>query len=139
MKGSYTFTMIKPTAVRHGHTASILKMITDAGFEIVAMKSLRLSKKQAKQFYIEHKDKPFYPVLTEFMSSGTIVAAILKKENAVSTYRELIGATDPEQAREGTIRKMFASSKTENAVHGSDADDTAERESNFFFSQLERI
>lgn len=139
MVGKITFTMIKPDAVEANNIGPILAMINKAGFKIVAMKYMRLTKEQAGNFYAVHKERPFYGELTEYMSSGPIVAAILSKENAVSDYRKLIGATDPTKAEDGTIRKQFAKSIAANAVHGSDSDENAEIESNFFFSQLERF
>lgn len=134
-----TFTMIKPDAVRAGNIGNILQMINAAGFRIVAMKYLQISKQQAEKFYEVHKERPFYGELTEFMSSGPIVAAILEKENAVADFRKLIGATNPAEAAEGTIRKKYATSVGENAVHGSDSDDNARIEGDFFFSGLERF
>lgn len=139
MVGEITFTMIKPDAVEANNIGPILAMINNAGFKILAMKYMRLTKEQAGNFYAVHKERPFYGELTEYMSSGPIVAAILSKENAVSDYRKLIGATDPTKAEDGTIRKLFAKSIAANAVHGSDSDENAEIESNFFFSQLERF
>lgn len=139
MTGKITFTMIKPDAVEANNIGPILSMINKAGFRIVAMKYMKLTKEQAGQFYAVHKERPFYGELTEYMSSGPIVAAVLEKDNAVTDYRKLIGATDPTKAEEGTIRKMFAKSIAANAVHGSDSDENAEIESNFFFSQLERF
>lgn len=134
-----TFTMIKPDAVKAGNIGNILQMINEAGFRIVAMKYLSLAKTQAEKFYEVHAARPFYGELTEFMSSGPIVAAILEKENAVADFRKLIGATNPAQAEEGTIRKKYAASISENAVHGSDSDDNAKIEGDFFFSGLERF
>ena len=134
-----TFTMVKPTAMRNGVAANILAKITDAGFRIQAMKSLRLSKAQAMKFYEVHKDRPFYNELTDFMSSGPIVAAVLEKDNAVKDYRALIGATNPTDAEDGTIRKQYATNIQENAVHGSDSDDNAEIEASFFFPKSERF
>lgn len=134
-----TFTMIKPDAVRNGHIGNILQMICKAGFRIVAMKYTSISRQQAEQFYEVHKERPFYGELTEFMSSGPIVAAILEKDNAVADFRTLIGATNPAQAEEGTIRKLYATSLGENAVHGSDSDENAKIEGDFFFSGLERF
>ncbi len=134
-----TFTMIKPDAVKAGNIGNILQMINEAGFRIVAMKYLQISKQQAEIFYEVHAARPFYGELTEFMSSGPIVAAILEKENAVADFRKLIGATNPAQAEEGTIRKKYASSVGENAVHGSDSDENAAIEGNFYFSGLERF
>jgi nucleoside-diphosphate kinase len=131
--------MIKPDAVRAGNIGNILQMINAAGFRIVAMKYTRLSLEQAGAFYEVHKERPFYGELTEFMSSGPIVAAILEKDNAVADFRKLIGATNPAQAEEGTIRKKYAASVGENAVHGSDSDENAKIEGDFFFSGLERF
>lgn len=136
-KGEYTFTMIKPRAVEFGNLIPILYDITQAGFQVVAMKMTRLSKVQAQKFYEIHKERPFYNDLVEFMSSGPVVAAVLKKDNAVEEYRKLIGNTNPAMAEDGTIRKKYAMSIQENAVHGSDSDDNAEIEANFFFSQFE--
>lgn len=134
-----TFTMIKPDATSKGYTGAILDQIIKAGFEVKAMKWIHLSPAQAGQFYEVHKERPFYGELVEFMSSGPIVAAILEKENAVADFRTLIGATNPAQAEEGTIRKKYAASIGENAVHGSDSDENAAIEGNFFFSGLERF
>lgn len=134
-----TFTMIKPDATSKGYTGAILDQIIKGGFTIKAMKWTKLTKEQAGAFYAVHKERPFYGELVEFMSSGQIVAAILEKENAVADFRALIGATNPAEAAEGTIRKNFASSIGENAVHGSDSDENAVIEGNFFFSQLERF
>ena len=134
-----TFTMIKPDATSKGHTGAILDQIIKAGFQVKAMKWTKLSKEQAGEFYAIHKERPFYGELVDFMSSGPIVAAILEKENAVADFRSLIGATNPAQAEEGTIRKKFASSVGENAVHGSDSDENAGIEGAFFFSGLERF
>lgn len=131
--------MIKPSAVSEGHAGEILAMIEKAGFRLVAMKLVHLSREQAGMFYAEHRGKGFYEDLTKFMSSGPIVAAILEKENAVAEFRKLIGATDPSKADPGTVRNLYGKNMTENAVHGSDADATAEREGNFYFSQLERV
>lgn len=133
-----TFTMIKPDAVRAGNIGNILQMINNAGFRIVAMKYTKMTKEQAGMFYEVHKERPFYDELTTFMSSGSIVAAILEKDNAVADFRALIGATNPVDAAEGTIRKKYAASVGENAVHGSDSDENADIEGNFFFSKLER-
>lgn len=134
-----TFTMIKPDAVKAGNIGNILQMINAAGFRIVAMKYLKITRQQAEKFYEVHAERPFYGELTEFMSSGPIVAAILEKDNAVADFRKLIGATNPAQAEEGTIRKKYAASVGENAVHGSDSDENAAIEGNFFFSGLERF
>jgi nucleoside-diphosphate kinase len=131
--------MIKPDATSKAYTGAILDRILKAGFTIKAMKWTKLSAEKAGAFYAVHKERPFYGELVEFMSSGPIVAAILEKENAVADFRKLIGATNPAQADEGTIRKDFAASVGENAVHGSDSDENAIIESNFFFSQLERF
>ena len=134
-----TFTMIKPDATSKGYTGAILDKIIKAGFKVKAMKWTNLTPAQAGQFYEIHKERPFYGELVDFMSSGPIVAAILEKENAVADFRTLIGATNPAQAAEGTIRKNFAASIGENAVHGSDSDENAQIEGNFFFSKLERF
>ena len=134
-----TFTMIKPDAVSAGNIGNILQMINAAGFRIVAMKYTRISLEQAGKFYEVHSERPFYGELTEFMSSGPHVAAILEKENAVADFRKLIGATNPAQADEGTIRKRYAKSIGENAVHGSDSDENAKIEGDFFFNGLERF
>ncbi len=131
--------MIKPDAVEANNIGPILAMINKAGFKILAMKYMRLTKEQAGKFYAVHKERPFFGELTEYICSGPIVAAILSKENAVADYRKLIGATDPTKAEEGTIRRVFAKSIAANAVHGSDSDENAEMESNFFFSHLERF
>ncbi len=139
MSGNITFTIIKPFAVSNGHIGPILNKIHDGGFKISAMRMLWLTKGEAERFYEVHKDRPFYDDLVEFMTSGNIVVAILKKENAVEDYRKLIGATDPEKAEEGTIRKEFAKSLQANAVHGSDSDQNANIEASFFFSGLQRF
>lgn len=131
--------MIKPDATSKGYSGAILDQIIKAGFSIKAMKWTRLTKEQAGEFYAVHKERPFYGELVEFMSSGPIVAAILEKDNAVADFRKLIGATNPAQAEEGTIRKQFAASVGENAVHGSDSDENAVIEGDFFFSKLERF
>lgn len=134
-----TFTMIKPDAVAAGHTGAILDHMIKGGFKIVAMKYIHLTADQAGKFYEVHKERPFYGELVEFMSSGPIVAAILEKDNAVADFRTLIGATNPADAAEGTIRKIFAKSIGENAVHGSDSDENAAIEGSFFFSALEKF
>ena len=134
-----TFTMIKPDAVRAGNIGNILQMINAAGFRIVAMKYTHLTMETAGKFYEVHKERPFYGELCEFMSGGPIVAAILEKDNAVADFRTLIGATNPANAEEGTIRKKYAASVGENAVHGSDSDENAAIEGNFFFSGMERF
>ena len=134
-----TFTMIKPDAFSKGHTGAILDQIIKAGFRIISLKTTRLTTEKAGEFYAIHKARPFYAELVGFMSSGPIVAAILEKENAVADFRELICATDPAKAAEGTIRKLFAASVGENAVHGSDSDENAAVEGDFFFSKLEQL
>ena len=139
MATNITFTMLKPDAVEANNIGPILAMINKAGFTIKAMKYLRLSKEQAGNFYAVHKERPFYGELVEYMSSGPLVAAILEKNNAVADFRNLIGATDPTKAADGTIRKLFAKSIAANAVHGSDSDENAANEANFFFSGLERF
>ena len=137
MRSDRTFTMIKPDAVANGYIGDILAAITKGGFKIAAMKYTQISKKQAEVFYEVHKGRPFYDDLTDFMSSGPIVAAILEKENAVADFRKLIGATNPVEAEEGTIRKQFAESMSRNAVHGSDSDENASIEGAFHFSGCE--
>ena len=134
-----TFTMIKPDATQKGNTGAILEMINAAGFRIAAMKMLHLSAEKAGEFYAVHKERPFYGELVEFMSRGPITAAILEKDNAVEDFRKLIGATNPANAEEGTIRKRFAASIGENAIHGSDSDETAAIEGDFIFSKLEQF
>ncbi|NDF97862.1 MAG: nucleoside-diphosphate kinase [Chitinophagia bacterium] len=134
-----TFTMIKPDAFRNGHSGAILDRIIKEGFTIKALKMVKLSAEKAGEFYAVHKERPFYAELVAFMSSGPIVAAILEKENAVESFRTLIGATNPAQAAEGTIRKQFATSVGENAVHGSDSNENAAIEGAFFFSGLEQF
>lgn len=139
MTGDYTFSIIKPNAVRTGKSGPILAMINEAGFEIAAMKMIRMTKEQAESFYEVHKGKSFFEGLIEFMTSGPVFVMVLKHENAVDEFRKLIGATDPNKAEQGTIRKTFAVSVQMNAVHGSDSDENAEREANFFFSAFERF
>ncbi len=139
MAGNITFTMVKPDAVEANNIGPILAKINQGGFRILAMKYLRLTPEQAGQFYAVHKERPFYGELVSYMSSGPIVAAVLQKDNAVADYRKLIGATDPTKAEEGTIRKLFAKSIAANAVHGSDSDENANIEADFFFSKLERF
>jgi nucleoside-diphosphate kinase len=134
-----TFTMIKPDATEKAYTGAILKMINDAGFRIVAMKMTHISRQKAGEFYAVHKERPFYGELVEFMSRGPITAAILEKNNAVDDFRKLIGATNPAQAAEGTVRKLYAASIGENAIHGSDSDENAKIEGDFFFSMLEQF
>ena len=137
MTTNRTFTMIKPDAVENGYIGKILDMITEAGFEIKAMKYTRLSRKQAEDFYAVHAERPFYGELVSYMTSGPIVAAILEKDNAVADFRTLIGATDPAEAAEGTVRKAYAESKGRNAVHGSDSDENADIEGKFHFASEE--
>ena len=137
MATNRTFKMLKPDAIENGHLGKILDMIIQAGFTIKAMKFTRLSTDQAEKFYEVHAERPFYGELVEYMSSGPIVAAILEKENAVAEFRNLIGATDPAEAAEGTIRKYYAESKGRNAVHGSDSDENADIEGKFHFSPNE--
>jgi len=134
-----TFTMIKPDATNKGYTGAILDQIIKAGFTVKAMKWTKLTEEQAGLFYDIHRARPFFQELVDFMISGPIVAAILEKENAVADFRTLIGATNPAQAEEGTIRKLYAASIGENAVHGSDSDENAAIEGDFFFSTLERF
>jgi len=133
-----TFTMVKPEAVEAGNTGAILNKIENAGFRVVAMKKVLLSKERAGEFYAVHSERPFYGELVDYMSSGPIIAAILEKDNAVLDFRTLIGATDPSDAAEGTIRAAFAESKAKNAVHGSDSDENALIEADFHFSKEER-
>lgn len=139
MATNRTFTMIKPDAFAEGNSGAILKMIEEAGFKIVAIKATQLTKEIAGKFYEVHKERPFYADLCAYMSSGPIIAAILEKENAVEDFRKLIGATNPADAAEGTIRKIFAKSIEANAVHGSDSDENAAIEGGFYFSQIERV
>ena len=139
MMTNRTFTMIKPDAMKNGHAGGILDKIIKGGFRVVALKQTRLTKEKAGEFYAVHKERPFYGELVQFMSSGVIIAAILEKDNAVADFRKLIGATDPSKADEGTIRKQFATSVGENAVHGSDSDENAQIEGSFFFSGLEQF
>ena len=139
MASNQTFTMIKPDAVKNNHIGPILAMMTEAGFVIKAMKYTQLTKAQAEAFYEVHKERPFYGELVDFMSSGPIVAAILEKDNAVADFRTLIGATNPAEAAEGTIRKAYATSLGENAVHGSDSDENAKIEGDFHFSFYEKF
>ncbi|MFY0607820.1 MAG: nucleoside-diphosphate kinase [Cyclobacteriaceae bacterium] len=139
MAGTRTFTMVKPDAYAGGHSGAIIKMIEEAGFGIKAMKLTRLSAEKAGEFYAVHKERPFYGDLVKYMSSGPIIAIVLEKENAVADFRKLIGATNPAEAEEGTIRKLYAKSIEANAVHGSDSDENAEIEGSFFFSNLEKF
>jgi nucleoside-diphosphate kinase len=131
--------MIKPDAVADGHSGAILKMIEEAGFRIAAIKMVKLTKERAGEFYAVHKGRPFYESLRDYMSSGHIIAAILEKENAVADFRKLIGATNPAEAAEGTVRKLYARSLQSNAVHGSDSDKNAQIEGNFYFSDIEKF
>jgi len=139
MAGNRTFTMIKPDAVGENNIGAITKMIEEGGFRIVSMKMTKLSEERAGQFYAVHKERPFYKDLVAYMSSGNIVAMILEKDNAVEDFRKLIGATNPADAAEGTIRKMFATSIEANAVHGSDSDENAQIEGSFFFADIEKF
>lgn len=139
MYTDFTFSIIKPNAVRTGKTGPILAMMNEAGFEIAAMRMVKLTKPQAESFYAVHKGKPFYEGLIEFMTSGPVVVMILRHENAVEEFRKLIGSTDPSKAAPGTIRKTFAVSTQMNAVHGSDSQENAVIEANFFFSGIERF
>jgi nucleoside-diphosphate kinase len=134
-----TFTMIKPDAMKNGHAGAIIDRIIKEGFRIVALKMTKLTEEKAGEFYAIHRQRPFFGELVSFMSSGPIIAAILEKENAVSNFRTLIGATDPAKAEANTIRKLYAASVGENAVHGSDSDENARIEGDFFFSGLERV
>jgi nucleoside-diphosphate kinase len=139
MQGNFTFSIIKPNAVRTGKTGPILSMINEAGFEISAIKMIHMTLSQAESFYEVHKERPFFEGLVEFMSSGPVVVMILKHDNAIEEFRKLIGSTDPAKAEPGTIRKIFAVSVQMNAVHGSDSNENAAREADFFFSGLERF
>ncbi|MEN7546522.1 nucleoside-diphosphate kinase [Rapidithrix thailandica] len=139
MAQNRTFTMIKPDAFSAGNTGAILKMIEEAGFRIVAAKVTKLTAERAGQFYEVHKERPFYNDLCEYMSSGAIMALILEKDNAVADFRTLIGATNPAEAAEGTVRKLFAKSIEANAIHGSDSDENAQLEGSFFFSKDEEF
>lgn len=139
MATNRTFTMIKPDAVGNNYIGPILAKINEAGFRIVAMKYTRLTPEKAGEFYAVHKERSFFGELCEYMSSGPIVAAILEKDNAVADFRKLIGATDPAKADKGTIRQMYAKSIAANAVHGSDSDENAKIEGDFYFSMLERF
>lgn len=138
MAGKRTFTMIKPDAVGAGNTGAIIRMIEEKGFKIISMKLTRLSEERAGEFYEIHKERPFYNDLCKYMSSGSIVPMILEKDNAVEDFRTLIGATNPAEAAEGTIRNLFASSIEANAIHGSDSDENAQIEGDFFFAAIEK-
>lgn len=137
MRTDRTFTMLKPDSVEKGHVGAILEKITASGFRIVAMKLTQMTTADAQEFYEVHKERPFYGELVEYMTRGPIVSAILEKDNAVEDFRALIGATNPDEAAEGTIRKLYAASIGENAVHGSDSDENAAIESAFHFSGRE--
>ena len=139
MSGTKTLTIIKPGAVSNEYIGPILAKINEGGFHIAAMKLIQLTRTQAENFYAVHKDKGFYDSLVSFMTSGPVVVAVLEKDNAVADYRKLIGATDPSKAEEGTIRKLYAESIERNAAHGSDSDENAEIESDFFFAKSERF
>ncbi len=132
--GNITFTMLKPDSIRNGNTGAILDKIVKSGFKIKAMKFTKMTDEKASSFYSIHSERPFFKDLVSYMTSGPIIAAILEKENAVNDFRELIGSTNPEEAKEGTIRKMFAKSISENAIHGSDSDENAKIECEFHFS-----
>jgi nucleoside-diphosphate kinase len=138
MTGTKTLTIIKPCAVKKGFTGAILDKIIKNGFQIAALKMIWLTKQQAESFYAIHKGKPFYESLVQFMTSGEVIVSIIEKEDAVAEYRKLMGATNPDNAETGTIRKMFGQNIQQNAVHGSDTDENAEIECNFFFSLTER-
>ena len=139
MATNRTFTMIKPDAVANGHAGKILDQIIQAGFKVVALKYTQLSEERAGDFYGIHRERPFFNDLVSFMTSGPIYAAILEKDNAIEDFRKLIGATDPQKAEAGTIRNLFAKSIDANAIHGSDSDENAEIEGNFFFGADERV
>lgn len=139
MNGNTTLTIIKPYAVERNLVGPILNMVNEAGFYLVAIKSLELTVDQAEAFYAVHKGKPFFEGLIEFMTQGPVVVAILEKENAVEAYRNLMGTTDPSKAEPGTIRHAYGESVQKNAVHGSDSDENAQPEINFFFSKHERF
>jgi len=139
MNGDLTFAIIKHNAVRTGKSGPILAMINEAGFEITGLKMIMLTTQQAENFYDEHRDKPFFEGLIEFMTSGPVIVMILRRENAVEEFRNLLGNTDPEKAEPGTIRKIYAISVRMNAVHGSESDESARREADFFFSDIERF
>lgn len=134
-----TLSIIKPDATQRNHQGAILKMIQEAGLKVIAMKMIYLSKKQAEGFYAVHSDKPFFGSLTDFMCSGPVVVSVLEGKDAINKYREIMGATNPANAQEGTIRKAFALDIEKNSVHGSDAPDTAQAEISYFFNQLEIV
>ena len=137
MKNNLTFTMIKPDAMENGYAGEILSMILKSGFRISALKLIHLTNQQAEIFYNIHRKKPFFDELVTFMTRSPIIVAVLKKNNAVEDFRKLIGSTNPEDAEKGTVRKLFATSMGENAIHGSDSDDNAHIESSFFFNKNE--
>ena len=139
MNGTITLTMIKPEAVKNGNIGNILAKISSGGFELIAMKYMKLTREQAEKFYEVHRERPFYRDLVEFMSSGPIVAAVLKKEDAVEAYRKFIGSTNHKDAAQGTVRALYGTNIQENAAHGSDSDENALKEASFFFSELERF
>ncbi len=139
MNGNITFTMIKPGAVANGHIGAIMAKIAEGGFRFKAIRMTRLSKEQAEAFYAVHKERPFFSSLVASMSSGPIVAAVLEKDNAVAAYRDFIGATNPADAREGSIRKLYGTSIEANAVHGSDSDENAQIEASFFFNTINQF
>jgi len=139
MSGKITFTMIKPDAIANGHAGKIIDHIISKGFKIVALKYTKLSVEKAGEFYGIHRERPFFNDLVSFMTSGPIIAAVLEKDNAVNDFREVIGATDPQKAAQGTIRNLYAKSIEANAVHGSDSDVNAEGEASFFFNAFERF
>ena len=137
MSGTRTYTMVKPTAMRKGFGAAIMNKITEGGFKIIGAKMTKLSKEEAEAFYAVHRERPFFGELTTFMSSGPIIAIALEKENAVEAYRNFIGATNPAEAAEGTIRQLYGTNIGENAIHGSDSDENAANEIKFFFTDRE--
>jgi nucleoside-diphosphate kinase len=139
MAGNITFSIVKPDAVRNGHTGAILDNIIKAGFKIRALKLMRLSADTAGNFYAIHRARPFFGELVAFMTSGPCIPLVLEKDDAVASFRTLIGATDPKKADKGTIRNLYAQSIEANAIHGSDSDDNAQREARFFFSDLEMV
>lgn len=137
MRTDLTFTIVKPTAFEKNYLGPIIEIFNRNGFKIKAMKLTRMSYKKAKEFYAEHKSKPFFESVLSYMTSGPVVVAVLQKENAIADFREMIGATDPAKAQFGTLRKMFADSKEANAVHGSDSNESAQREMSIFFTEEE--
>lgn len=139
MMNNRTFTMIKPDAFKNGHSGAILDLILQEGYNIRALKMIKLTPEKAGEFYAIHKERSFYQELVNYMCEAPIIAAILEKDNAVADFRKLIGATDPEKAAEGTIRKLYAASVAENAIHGSDSDENARIEGDFMFSALEQF